>query len=82
VANDCGKECCGSTHWLTVSPDDLNEAQEQIEGYFMESNPEVRASQEMLRQGKCPACGSPLGEKAKECPDCGLPLVIVEDGEE
>jgi uncharacterized Zn finger protein (UPF0148 family) len=48
----------------------------------MESNPEVRASQEMLRQGKCPACGSPLGEKAKECPDCGLPLVIVEDGEE
>jgi hypothetical protein len=82
VAHDCGKECCCSTHWLTVSSDDLEKAQEQIEGYFMESNPEVRASKEMLRQGKCPACSSPLDEEAKECPDCGLPLVIVEDDAE
>jgi hypothetical protein len=82
AAADCGKGCCGGTHRLTVSSDDLERAQERIEEYFMEGNPEIRASKELLGEGKCPACGSPVGEEARECPDCGLPLLIVEDGEE
>jgi rRNA maturation endonuclease Nob1 len=82
AADDCGKGRCGGTHWLTVSSDDLERAQERIEEYFMESNPEVRASKELLGRGKCPACGSPVSEEARECADCGLPLVIVEDEEE
>jgi hypothetical protein len=82
AAADCGRGCCGGTHRLVVSSDDLDRAQESIEEYFMEGNPELRASKELLGAGKCPACGSPVGEQARECPDCGLPLVIVDDEEE
>jgi uncharacterized OB-fold protein len=80
--DDCGKGCCGGTCRLVVSPDDRERAQERIEEYFMEINPELRASNELLEGGKCPACGSPVAADARECPDCGLPLLIVEEGEE
>jgi peptidyl-tRNA hydrolase len=78
----CGKGCCGDTCRLVVSPADLERAQESIEEYFMEVNPELRASNELLREGKCPACGAPVGTGARECPDCGLPLLIVEEEED
>jgi ferredoxin len=78
-SDDCGKGCCGGTCRLIVSPGDLERAQERIEEYFMEVDPELRASNELIREGKCPACGSSVGAGARECPDCGLPLLIVEE---
>jgi rRNA maturation endonuclease Nob1 len=81
AASGCGKGCCGETHWLVVASHDVQRAQERIEHYFMEINPELRASSELLREGKCPACGSPVGADQRECPDCGLPLLIVEEEE-
>jgi len=78
----CNKGCCGSKCRLTVSPEDLERAQGSIEEYFMEINPELRVSNELIRDGKCPACGSPVGKEDRECPDCGLPLLIVVEQEE
>ncbi len=81
-AAGCKKGCCGGgTHWLAVAPDDLQRAQERIEEYFMEINPELRASNELIREGKCPACGSPVAAGARECQDCGLQLLIIEEEE-
>jgi uncharacterized OB-fold protein len=77
----CGKSCCGDKCRLVVSPADLERAQERIEEYFMEVNPELRVSNELLREGKCPACGSPAGADARDCPDCGLPLIVEEEEE-
>ncbi len=78
----CKKGCCGDTCRLVVSPEDLERAQASIEEYLMESNPEFEASSELIREGKCPACGSPVGKDARECPDCGLPLLIVSEEDE
>jgi ribosomal protein L40E len=75
----CKKGCCGDKCRLMVSPEDFESAQESIEEYLMEINPEFRASKELLREGKCPACGSPVGTDELECRDCGLPLLIVEE---
>ncbi len=75
---DCGKSCRGKCR-LVVSPGDYERAQERIEEYFMEMHPEIRASNELASEGKCPACGSPVGPGDRECPDCGLPLVIIEE---
>jgi hypothetical protein len=80
-SEDCGAGCCGGTCRLVVSPDDLQRAKERVEEYFMEVDPELRTSNEMIREGKCPACGSPVADGARECPDCGL-LLIVEEEEE
>ena len=78
----CKKGCCGDKCQLKVSADDLGRAQESIEEYFMELEPELRVSNELIREGKCPACGSFVGTEDQECPDCGLPLFIVEEEEE
>jgi len=75
----CKKGCCGATCRLAVSSDDLERARERIEEYYMEVSPELRASNELLKRGKCPACGSPVGAGERECRDCGLPLLIVEE---
>jgi hypothetical protein len=45
----------------------------------MEIHPELRASNELISQGKCPACGSPVAAKDRECSDCGLTLLVIED---
>jgi len=76
----CRKGCCGDTVQLRVSPEDLERAQQTIEEYLMELDPELRIVKEMLGKGKCPACGFSIGHDSRECPDCGLPLIIV--GEE
>ena len=73
----CQKGCCGNTCQLLVSRGDVERAHERIEEYFAEVHPEARASQEMIGQGKCPACGSSVGSAA-ECSDCGLTLFIAE----
>jgi len=79
-AAGCKKGCCGDKCRLAVLSEDLERAQESIEEYLMEINPEFRASKKLLSDGKCPACGSPVGTGDRECCDCGLPLLIVEEG--
>jgi hypothetical protein len=75
----CKKSCCGDKCRLVVSREDFERAHERIEEYFIEMHPESRASHELLGEGKCPACGSPVGPDDRECLDCGLPLVIIEE---
>ncbi|MBA4373916.1 MAG: hypothetical protein C0402_13790 [Thermodesulfovibrio sp.] len=75
----CGKGCGGDTWRLKVSPEDLEKAQESIEEYLMELDPEFRIAKDLIGEGKCPACGSPVGSEVRDCPDCGLPLLIVEE---
>ncbi len=74
----CNKGCSADTRRLLVSSQDVEKANELIEEYYSEVHPEVQASKEMVSQGKCPACGSPVGDDAVECPDCGLTLLITE----
>lgn len=73
----CAKGCRGHAVRLLVSRQDLERAHERCEEYFAELHPEARVSQEMMRQGKCPACGSSVAPKAVECPDCGLALLTI-----
>lgn len=75
----CKKGCCGSECRLLVQSEDLERALERIEEYYMEVSPELRASRELISEGKCPACGSSVGTDERECRDCGLPLLIVEE---
>jgi hypothetical protein len=75
----CNKGHCRDKFLLVVAAEDLARAQERVEEYFRELHPELRASHELAKQGKCPACGSPVGAGATECPDCGLMLVIIEE---
>ena len=77
----CNKGCCGNKCQLIVSKEDLERAQERITEYFMEMHPELRASHELASQGKCPACGSPVGVDDTECADCGLTLMLIEEGD-
>ena len=86
VASDagCNKGCCGDTCRLIVSEEDLEKAEECVAEYYRKIHPELQASHELASQGKCPACGSPVGDSDTECSDCGLMLVIIgeEDQEE
>jgi hypothetical protein len=75
----CRKGCCGDTVQLKVLPEDLARAQETIEEYLMELDPDLRIAKEMFGEGKCPACGASIGPDARECADCGLPLIITGD---
>lgn len=76
---NCNKGCCGDNFQLVVSPDDLESAQQRIEEYFMLINPELGTANELIKEGKCPACGSPVNTDERECPDCGLSLLIIEE---
>jgi hypothetical protein len=78
----CNKGHCRDKFWLIVSKEDLERAQERVAEYFREIHPELRASHELAKQGKCPACGSPVPADATECSDCGLPLMIIEEDQE
>ena len=83
VRSDSGcKKSCRGTCRLVVARDDVERAQERIEEYFMEMHPEIRASRELAGEGRCPACGSPVGAGERECPDCGLMLVIEAEEEQ
>jgi len=75
----CNKGSCGNKCRLMVSAEDLERARERVEEYYMEIHPELRAANELLSQGKCPACGSPVAAGDNECSDCGLTLVIIEE---
>jgi hypothetical protein len=75
----CRKGCCGAECGLLVSSEDFERARERIEEYYMEVSPELRDSNELLKNGKCPACASPVGPDDRDCRDCGLPLLIIEE---
>lgn len=79
AGESCKKSCCGGEWQLVVSREDAGRAQERIEEYFRELDPELRASHELMNQGKCPACGSPVNAGDAECSDCGLTLIIIEE---
>jgi hypothetical protein len=75
----CNKGGCGKTYRLLVSAQNVEKANERIEEYCLEIHPEIKASEELISQGKCPACGCPVGSDVVECPDCGLTLLIIEE---
>jgi hypothetical protein len=75
----CNKGRCCDKFRLLVSTEDLERAQARIAEYFMEIHPELRASNELVNKGKCPACGSPVGAGDNECSDCSLTLVVIEE---
>ncbi len=75
----CNKGCCGDTYRLLVSSQYCEKAKERIEQYCMEIHPEIKASNELISQGKCPACSFPVESDTVECPDCGLILLVVEE---
>lgn len=74
----CKKGCCGHPYQLLVSSGDAEAASARIEDHFRNIHPELESSQNMLSQGNCPACTSPVEPGALECPDCGLTLLIIE----
>ena len=75
----CKTGGCGGAYRLLVSPESAEKASERIEEYCMEVHPEIKASRELITQGKCPACGCLVGSDAVECPECGLTLTIIEE---
>ena len=75
----CNKGGCGATYCLLVSSPNGEVAHERIEEYCMEIHPEIKDSQELISQGKCPACGFPIKPDAVDCPDCGLTLLVIEE---
>ena len=74
----CNKGCSGHPYALLVSEKDAEKANDLIEKHYAKVHPEIEASNEMASQGKCPACGSPVGPNDPECRDCGLTLMITE----
>jgi hypothetical protein len=75
----CNKGRCSDKCRLIVSGEDLERAQERVAEYYREIHPELQTSHELISQGKCPACGNPVGAAASECSDCGLKLLIIEE---
>ena len=78
-APGCNKGHCRNKLQLIVSKEDLEKARERVAEYYREIHPELRASHELAKQGKCPACGSPVGADDTECSDCGLTLLLIEE---
>ncbi len=78
LAPGCSAGTCGCTFLLLVGKKNVQAAHVNIDEYYMELHPEIRESQELVDQGRCPACGHHVGTDARECPDCGLRLIIEE----
>ena len=75
----CSKGGCGATYCLLVTSENAEVANDRVEEYCMKIHPEIKDSQELISQGKCPACGCSVSSDAADCPDCGLTLMIVVD---
>ncbi len=67
---------CGESFLLIVQEEAAESAINCIADYIHKVHPEIKESEELAAQGKCPACGSDAGADATECPDCGLLLMI------
>lgn len=77
MLHSCGKSCCANTVQLKVAPEDHERAQEAIEEYLMDLEPDLRTARDMFWKGKCPACGASINPDDRDCPDCALPLIII-----
>lgn len=77
----CDKSRCSGEWQLLADKEDSERALARIEEYFEDMYPEMKASNELASQGKCPACGYALRPDATECPDCGLKFAIDEEEE-
>jgi hypothetical protein len=78
LAPGCSAGTCGCKFRLLVTKENVQEALDRIDEYYMTVHPELRESQEWADQDRCPACGHHVGKDAKECTDCGLLLIIDE----
>lgn len=76
IAQSCTPGQCGESFFLIVPKETAESATNCIGDYIHEVHPEIKESEELAAQGKCPACGSNTGADAKECSDCGLLLMI------
>jgi len=76
VSPACTPGKCGETFLLIVPKEEAESAAKCIDEYTKVIHPELKESEELASQGKCPAFGFEVGFDAKECSDCGLLLVI------
>ena len=76
LSPDCAPGKCGETFLLLLPEDDAESALRVIDEYNHAMYPEIKLSEQLTAQGKCPACGFNAGAEARECPDCGLMLAI------
>ncbi|MCP5003354.1 MAG: hypothetical protein GY941_05290 [Planctomycetes bacterium] len=76
LAPGCSAGSCGCKFHLMVTRENVQEALENIDEYYLITHPELRVSKEWEDQDRCPACGHHVGKNAKECPDCGLLLIV------
>ncbi len=74
----CKTGCGGHPYILLVSEEDAEKANELIEEHYAKTHPEIETSNELVNQGKCPACSSDVGPDDPDCRDCGLTLMIIE----
>jgi hypothetical protein len=72
---------CGETFLLIVPKEEAPSAKQCLKEHSHEMYPELKQSEELAAQGKCPACGFDVGANTRECPDCGL-LLLIEGQEE
>ncbi|MFQ5328621.1 MAG: hypothetical protein ACE5D4_01370 [Thermodesulfobacteriota bacterium] len=72
---------CGEKFLLIVPEEEVLSAAQALKDYNYEIYPELKESEELAAQGKCPACGCDVGANAKECSDCGL-ILLIEGQEE
>ncbi len=76
LAPGCSAGTCGCKFQLMVPKENLQEALENVDEYYIITHPELKESKEWEDQDRCPACGHHVGKDAMECPDCGLLLII------
>ncbi len=76
VTPGCTPGKCGESFLLIVPKEEAESAIKCIDEYHQELHPELKESEELAAQGKCPACGFDAGFDAMECSDCGLPLML------
>jgi hypothetical protein len=74
-----GGSSCKGSFGVFIDRGAATEAARKIQEAWKRSHPELAASEELIREGKCPACGALLMGSSEECPDCGL-FLGVRDG--
>lgn len=72
---------CEEKFLLIVPEEEAPSATQSLKDHSHEMYPELKESEELAAQGRCPACGFDVGADAKECPDCGL-ILLIEGQEE
>ncbi|MEE8423337.1 MAG: hypothetical protein V3S49_02230 [Thermodesulfobacteriota bacterium] len=76
ISQSCPPGQCDESFLLVVPKEAAESAANCMAEYIHKVHPEIKESEELAAQGRCPACGSDAGVAATECPDCGLLLMI------